>query len=103
MPMSDPLASVQLRWRPLLIENLYIRAAAERLRADAQDLDALEVVGAYFFAHGHVEKALECFHRVSKEDPKHPGIWRLKAKAFEALGDLKSADMCRRRGSDPHS
>jgi tetratricopeptide (TPR) repeat protein len=101
--MSDSSASGPTELEPPAIENLYVKAAAERLRSDPRDLDALEVVGAYFFAHGHIEKALECFHRVSKEDPKYPGIWRLKAKAFEALGDLKNADVCRQRGSDPHS
>ncbi len=85
------------------IENAYVRAAAERLRANPSDLDALEVVGAFLLAHGQADKALDCFHRITRANPKYPGIWRLKARAFEALGDRTNADTCRRRGADPRS
>lgn len=85
------------------IDNVYVKAAAERLRANPNDLDALEAVGAWLLARGQTEKALDCFHRITRADPKYPGIWRLKAQAFEAIGDRKSAEICRRRGADPRS
>ena len=89
--------------RPDWIDNAYVRAASDRLRSNPQDLDALEAVGAWFLAHERADKALECFHRITRSEPMYPGIWRLKARAFEALGDPLNADFCRRRGSDPRS
>ncbi len=85
------------------IENAYVKEAAARLRANPGDLDALEVVGAFLLAHGQANKALDCFHRITRANPKYPGIWRLKARAFEVLGDRKNAETCRRRGADPRS
>jgi len=85
------------------IENAYLKAAASRLRENPRDLDALEAVGAYFLAHDKADEALECFHRITRIDSAYPGIWRLKAKAFEAVGDRESADQCRRRGADRRS
>jgi len=40
---------------------------------------------------------------MAKKYPKHPGIWRLKTEAFEALEDRKNAKACRQRESNPHS
>jgi predicted Zn-dependent protease len=75
----------------------------EHLRANPKDHDAIVALGLFLYARGEADKALECFNRVSREDPKYPGIWRFKAKAFDALGDRQSAEECRIRGSDPHS
>lgn len=85
------------------IDNVYVRAAADRLRSDPNDPDALVAVGAWLLAHEQADKALGCFHRITSRDPKYPGIWRLKAKAFEALGDTRDAELCRRRGADRRS
>ncbi len=83
------------------VEDAIVKAAAERLRSNPRDWDALAAVGAYLLARGQTDKALDCFHRITRENPKYPGIWGLKAKAFEALGDRPNADLCRRRGADP--
>lgn len=85
------------------VEDAIVKAAAERLRANPTDWDALAAVGTYMLARGQAEKALDCFHRITRAEPKYPGIWRLKAEAFEALGDKKNADLCRQRGADPRS
>lgn len=85
------------------VEDAVVRAAAERLRANPADLGALAAVGTYLLARGQADKALDCFHRITRAEPKYPGIWRLKAQAFEAIGDRKNADLCRQRGADPHS
>ena len=65
--------------------------------------DALVALGLFMLSRGEAEKALECFNRVSQADPRYPGIWRFKAKAFDALGDAESAKQCRLRGADPRS
>ncbi len=87
----------------LQVERRYLDEAAHRLRENPVDLDALETVGAWLLAHDKADKALECFHRITRLDPGYPGIWRLKARAFDALGDRESAELCRRRGADRRS
>jgi predicted Zn-dependent protease len=86
--------------RPEWIDNTYVRAASDRIRADPKDLDALETVGAWFLAHDRAEKALECFDRITRAEPTYPGIWAMKARAFESLGDVMNAEFCRRRASE---
>ena len=81
----------------------YVAAAVDPVRANPLDLDALVVIGSWFLVRDLPAKALESFHLVTRTDPKYPGIWRLKAKASEALGDTKNAATCRRRGSDRRS
>lgn len=78
----------------------FVRALQARVRADPGDVDALAALGVWLLQREQADKALECFHRVTRKDPSYPGIWRLKAQAFEALGDEKSAEACRKRGSD---
>ena len=87
----------------MLLDDDLVRAAAEHLRSNPEDWDALTAVGTYLLARGQANKALDCFHRITRENPKYPGIWCLKAEAFEALGDAKNAEACRRRGADPRS
>lgn len=72
----------------------------ERVRVDPDDLNALETVGALLLRRGQADKALEFLHRVTRADPRYPGIWELKAEAFEAVGDTQNAAACRRRGSE---
>jgi predicted Zn-dependent protease len=84
-------------------ENIYIRVALDRLREAPDDPDALLVVGSWLLLSGKPERALEYLHRVTQMEPKYPGIWRVKAKAFDALGDPANAEACRRRGSDRFS
>ena len=85
------------------LENEYMELALRRLRANPEDADALLVLGAWLFLHGHAKDALDCFCRVTRANPTYPGIWRLTAKAFEALGDEGNAERCRRRGANPDS
>jgi len=84
-------------------DNLYVRAALDRLREAPDDPDALVVMASWLLLSGKADRALEYLHRVTTVAPTYPGIWRVKAKAFEALGDATSAEACRRRGSDRFS
>jgi cytochrome c-type biogenesis protein CcmH/NrfG len=56
------------------VEEMIVQAATERLRANAEDLDALAVVGTYFLARGQADKVLDCFHRITRVEPKYLGI-----------------------------
>lgn len=89
--------------RLLLQDRDFVEALRMHLRENPKDQDALVALGLFLLSRREAAKALECFNRVSKADPKYPGIWRFKAKAFDALGDAESARQCRLRGSDPHS
>ncbi len=97
--MSPNAAAEEL----LLADQDFVRALRDHLKANEHDLDALVALGLFLLSRGEADKALACFNRVSRSDPKYPGIWRFKAKAFDALGDAKSAAQCRLRGRDPRS
>lgn len=87
----------------LLVDRDFVEALKAHLRSNPKDNDALVALGLFMLSRGEADKALECFNRVSRADPKYPGIWRFKAKAFDALGDKAAAEQCRLRGADPHS
>ncbi len=89
--------------RLLLLDKDFVEAMRIHLNANPKDHDALVALGLFLLSRGEADKALECFNRVSRADPKYPGIWRFKAKAFDALGDAESATQCRLRGADPRS
>lgn len=97
MAPKDPAADL------VVADYDFVEALKAHLRVDPKDHDALVALGLFLLSHSQADKALECFNRVSRADPKYPGIWRFKAKAFDALGDSKSAEQCRLRGADPHS
>ena len=98
--MGDPAPAPAPAVRP---DNLYVRSALARLREYPDDTDALLVIGSWHLLSGRPEKALEYLNRVTQLEPKYPGVWRVKAKAFDALGDKTNAEACRRRGSDRFS
>ncbi len=87
----------------LLADHDFVEALRAHLHENPKDHDALVALGLFMLSRNEAAKALECFNRVSREDPRYPGIWRFKAKAFDALGDRESAEECRLRGSDPRS
>ncbi len=87
----------------LPLDKEFVEAVMAHLRSDPSDRDALVALGLLFLSRGEPTKALEFFNRVTMADPKYPGIWRFKARAFDALGDTNAAKQCRLRGSDPHS
>ncbi len=97
------MASKDSAEKQLLVDRDFVESLKVHLRANPQDHDALVALGLFLLSRGDAEKALECFNRVSRAEPTYPGIWRFKAKAFDALGDAAAAAQCRTRGSDPHS
>jgi len=67
------------------------------------DPDALFVLGVWALSRGKADKALAYLNAITPKAPTYPGIWRLKARAFEALGDPENAERCRQRGADRFS
>ncbi len=86
-----------------MADHDFVDALKAHLRANPADHDALVALGLFMLSRREPDKALDCFNRVSRADPKYPGIWRFKAKAFDALGDRANAEQCRLRGADPRS
>ncbi len=97
--MASTLASTP----PAEVDNKYVRAALARLRESPDDPDALVVLGVWALSRGHADKAIAYLDAVTPRTPTYPGIWRLKARAFEALGDAENAERCRQRGADRFS
>jgi tetratricopeptide (TPR) repeat protein len=62
-----------------------------RLQRDERDRDALFTLGSYLALQGQHPEALELLHRLTKLDPKYPGLWWLKARVFRDIGKLKAA------------
>jgi tetratricopeptide (TPR) repeat protein len=62
------------------------------LELDEDDTDALFTLGAYLLLDGKVEKALETLNRLTLLDPTYPGLWWVKARVFEKLGNAKAAE-----------
>ncbi|MGQ0798296.1 MAG: tetratricopeptide repeat protein [Methanobacteriota archaeon] len=69
----------------------------ERLRANADDPDALFVLAALHARDGHVAKGLHVLDRVLRIDPKYPGAWVFKAKLHRLQGDPDAAARAERR------
>ncbi|MFQ5986013.1 MAG: tetratricopeptide repeat protein, partial [Thermoplasmata archaeon] len=62
-----------------------------RLERDERDRDALFTLGAYLALQGQPLEAQELLHRLTKLDPRYPGLWWLKARVFRDMGNLKAA------------
>lgn len=98
-----PVAPKTIESQLVAADRDFVQALREHLTTNENDTDALVALGLFLLSRGEPNKALACFNRVSRADPKYPGIWRFKAKAFDALGDAKNAEQCRLRGADPRS
>lgn len=97
------MAEKETAERQLLVDRDFVESLKVHLRSNPKDHDALVALGLFMLSRGEADKALECFNRVSQAEPRYPGIWRFKAKAFDALGDEAAAEQCRLRGADPRS
>ncbi len=62
------------------------------LAANERDRDALFTVGAHFAAAGEAQEALETLNKLTMLDPHYPGLWWVKARVFEGLGNAQAAE-----------
>ncbi|MFQ5985800.1 MAG: tetratricopeptide repeat protein [Thermoplasmata archaeon] len=67
------------------------------LDLDENDVDALFTLGAYLLLDGKVKEALDTLDRLTLLDPSYPGLWWVKAQAFEKLGNKKAAESAMER------
>ncbi|MEE9164484.1 MAG: tetratricopeptide repeat protein [Thermoplasmata archaeon] len=66
--------------------------AREALEANERDRDALFTVGAMLAASGETSEALEVLNRLSMLDPSYPGLWWVKSRVFENMGNSQAAE-----------
>jgi Flp pilus assembly protein TadD len=68
----------------------------ERLRANANDIDALFVLAALHARDGQLDQGLTVLDRVLRIDPGYPGAWRFKAKLHRLRGDRDAEERAMR-------
>jgi len=72
----------------------------ERLRANANDVDALFVLAAIHANRGQLIEGVSVLDRVLRIDPAYPGGWIFKAKLHRMQGDDRAASRAERRASE---
>ncbi len=78
------------------IKEIYERCE-EKLKEDPKDLDALFTKAAALARMKEYDPAIGVLNELTKHDPRYPGIWMLKAKIYDRLGDEVKANLCRQR------
>lgn len=71
-----------------------IQAMDERLGTDPEDADALFAKATYLALRKEYQGALGILNELTRLSPRYPGVWYLKAKVCQLLGDTKMAELC---------
>jgi len=71
----------------------------QRLRSNADDVDALFVLAAIHARDGEVAKGLSVLDRVLRIDPRYPGGWIFKEKLHRIRGEGEAADEAARHAA----
>lgn len=82
--------------RRILFEQR-LRAIDTRLDKNAKDVDALFAKATYLAMRGEHEDAIRSLDEVTRLSPYYPGVWHLKAKVYEMMGETAKAEQARRR------
>lgn len=69
----------------------------DRLRADPRDVDALFAKATYLAMRKQYQEAAEALDEIARLSPYYPGIWHLKAKIYELMGNHQMAALCAKR------
>ncbi len=72
----------------------YVNACAQRLEKNPRDPDALFTRAAILATLGQHQDALVTLERLAKIAPTYPAVWRLKARLYKEIGDLRTAELC---------
>lgn len=78
------------------IKQIYERCKA-RLQEDPKDVDAMFTKAAALARMKDFEASVETLNELTKRDPRYPGLWMLKAKLYDRLGEEVKANLCRQR------
>lgn len=72
----------------------------DRLNADPEDPDALFALAAYLGSGHQLKEAIGLLNDLEKIAPDYPGLWLLKARIYEEMGDKRLAALCKKRGME---
>jgi tetratricopeptide (TPR) repeat protein len=72
----------------------YVNACARRLEKDPKDADALFTRAVILATMGQHRDALASLEVLAKVAPHYPAVWRLKARLYKEVGDLRTAELC---------
>lgn len=105
-PACNTLVSVEKEWchgcgRKMeeKVETLERRAdfARARLQEDEEDRDALFTLGAYLAIKGQHQEALEALNKLGLLEREYPGLWWLRARVLQLMGNWEAASVVRKR------
>ncbi len=88
--------SLEVERRRILFEKR-LEAIDKRLASDPKDVDALFAKATYMAMRGLHDDAMRVLDEVTRLSPYYPGVWHLKAKVYEMMGDQEKAELCRKR------
>ncbi len=71
-----------------------------RLVSDPNDVDALFAKATYLAMRLQYAEASEILDEVTRLSPYYPGVWHLKAKVYELMGNQDMADLCAKRAME---
>lgn len=82
--------------RRSLFENR-LRQMDQRLASDPGDVDALFAKATYLAMRKQYDDATKALDEITRLSPYYPGVWHLKAKVYELMGDKAMAELCTKR------
>lgn len=82
--------------RRSLFENR-LRQMDRRLSMDPGDVDALFAKATYLAMRKQYDEATHALDEITRLSPYYPGVWHLKAKVYELMGDKAMAELCTKR------
>ncbi|MEE9601471.1 MAG: hypothetical protein V3W22_07235 [Thermoplasmata archaeon] len=74
-----------------------IKEVDRRLVSDPNDVDALFAKATYLAMKLQYDEASEILDDVTRLSPYYPGVWHLKSKVYELMGNQDMADLCAKR------
>jgi len=72
----------------------------ERLKTEPNNADILFTLAAINAVHGQYGKAIKRILKLETIDSKYPGLWRLKDRIYELMGDVETAAIFWEMGKD---
>lgn len=92
-PTPRRLDPAEVRRRQAIFEKR-VKEADRRLEADGQDQDALFAKATYLALRKGYSEAIDLLNALTHLNPRYPGVWYLKAKIYELMGDMRMAELC---------
>ncbi len=69
----------------------------DKLKEDPTDLQAIFTKAAALARMNDYREAINVLNELTIHDPRYPGMWMLKAKLYDRMGEQAKANLCRQR------